>query len=235
MTELEAASLFDGVKAVQVVNGAALIGFSEARWAELCAEVGGHLAEYQRTHADSPGASIDELMRLIKEPRRRIVAREALKAEIESGAVLRYGQLVHLPGHEVKLSDGEEALWMQIEEVLRAAEFDQPRVNDLAIKLELQPEALLPLLSKLGHIGRLRRVSKVYFMLPEIVARLAEEAKTSAATHPEQLLTVGRYRESTKVSRHMVMPLMEFFDKAGFTRRIKDGRQIRADWTADPT
>ncbi len=234
LTELEAASLFDDAKAVQVVSGAALIGFSADRWAELCAEVGGHLAEYQRTHADSPGASIDELMRLIKEPRRRLVAREALKALIESGAVLRYGQLVHLPGHEVKLLDGEEALWMQIEEALRLAGYDQPRVNDLAAQLELQPEALLPLLLKLGQIGRLRRVSKAYFMLPDVVMRLADEAKQSAETHPEKLLTVGRYREATHVSRHMVMPLMEFFDKTGFTRRMKDGRQIRTDWTANP-
>ncbi len=230
----EAAALFNETAVVQVNSGSARIGLSAQRWAELQTEVAAHLAEYQRIHADSPGASIDELMRLIKEPRRRIVAREALKAQIESGAVLRYGQLVHLPGHEVKLSDGEESLWMQIEEVLRAAGFDQPRVNDLAAKLELQPEVLLPLLSKLGHIGRLRRISKAYFMLPEIVTRLADEAKTSAETHPDQLLTVGRYREVTKISRHMVMPLMEFFDKAGFTRRIKDGRQIRNDWTQDP-
>jgi selenocysteine-specific elongation factor len=235
LTSTEAAALFADAGVVEINSGAALIGFSAEHWTSLQTDVAGLIAEYQRTHADSPGASIEELMRLTKEPRRRIVAREALKAQIESGAVLRYGQLVHLPGHEVKLSDGEEALWMQIEEALRAAGYDQPRVNDLAAKLELQPEALLPLLSKLGHIGRLRRVSKAYFMLPEIVTRLADEAKTSAETHPEQLLTVGRYRDVTKVSRHMVMPLMEFFDKAGFTRRIKDGRQIRNDWTQDPS
>ena len=234
LTGEETTALFDDVNAVQINSGAALIGLSRDRWSELWVELASHLAEYQRTHADSPGASIDELMRFIKEPRRRIVAREALKAEIERGAVLRYGQLVHLPGHEVKLSDGEEALWMQIDEALRTAGYDQPRVNELAAKLELQPEALLPLLSKLAHIGRLRKVSKAYFMLPEIVTRLAQEAQKSAQTHPEQLLTVGRYRDVTKVSRHMVMPLMEFFDKAGFTRRIKDGRQIRTDWNADP-
>ena len=233
LSATEAEALFTETAVVQVNSGAVVIGLSGQRWADLQTEVEGHLAEYQRTHADSPGASIEELMRLIKEPRRRIVAREALKAQVENGAVLRYGQLVHLPGHEVKLSDGEQALWMQIEEALSAAGYDQPRVNDLAIKLDLQPEALLPLLSKLGKIGRLRRVSKAYFMLPEIVTRLADEAKTSAESHPEQLLTVGRYREVTKVSRHMVMPLMEFFDKAGITRRIKDGRQIRTDWPTE--
>ena len=231
LTDMEARAVIESSGIAEVQSGPALTGVSIERWDGLKSEIESHIAEHQRTHADSPGATIEEIMRLQKEPRRRILAREAIAALIGDKRVERYGQLVHLPGHEVKLSDGEEALWLQIEDVLRAAGFDQPRVTDLAIKLGLQPDVLLPLLTKLGYSGRLRRVSKAYFMLPEIVAQLAEEARASAASHPEQLLTVGRYREVTKVSRHMVMPLMEFFDKAGFTRRIKDGRQIRQDGT----
>ena len=67
-------------------------------------------------------------------------------------------------------------------------------------------------------------------MLPRIVSMLADEARRVALEHPEHILTVGRYRDATHVSRHVVMPLMEFFDKIGFTRRFKDGRQIRTDW-----
>ena len=233
LTGAEADTLFAGASAVQVASGAALIGLSAGRWVALQTDVASHLAEYQRTHADSPGASIDELMRLFKEPRRRVVAREALKTLIDQGAVVRYGQLVHLPGHEVKLSGGEEGLWLQIEEALRSAGTDQPRVTMLAEKLELQPEALSPLLFKLAQIGRLRRVSKVYFMLPGVVTNLADAARRVAEDHPEKILTVGRYRDATKVSRHMVMPLMEFFDKVGFTRRFKDGRQIASEWMAE--
>lgn len=232
LTVAEATSLWRDSGIVEVHSGPARIGVSSGRWTNLQDEIEGQLAEYQRTHADSPGASIEEIVRLQKDPRRRILAREALRALIEAHRVERYGQLIHLPGHEVKLSDGEEALWLQIKEALQAAGYDQPRITVLAEKLELQPETLTPLLAKLAQIGRLRRVSKVYFMLPDIVAQLAEVAKVSASTHPEHLLTVGRYREATNISRHMVMPLMEFFDKAGVTRRIKDGRQIRADGTA---
>ena len=230
LTASEASELFKAAGVVEVASGSAMFGLSAGSWAALQAEVIGHIAEYQRVNQDSPGATVHELLRAFKDPKRRIIAREALTFLIGAGDVKRYGQLVHLPGHEVKLSDGEEALWLQVEEALRTAGTDQPRVTTLAETLELQPEVLLPILEKLGRIGRLRRVSKVYFMLPEIVTQLAAEAKSSAETHPEQLLTVGRYRETTKVSRHMVMPLMEFFDKIGFTRRIKDGRQIRAEW-----
>ena len=229
----EALALWRHCAVVEVKTGATLTGVSAQHWQALQSGLESQLAEYQRLHADSPGATIDEILRLQKDPKRRNLARAAVAALIEAGRVLRYGQLLHLPGHEVRLSDTEEARWLQIETVLEAAGNDQPRLNDLAARLELEPEVLAPLLSRLGHIGRLRRVSKAYFMLPHVVTRLAAAARLCADSHAEKMLTVGNFREATKISRHMVMPLMEFFDKAGFTRRIKDGRQIRSDTTLD--
>ena len=231
LTVKETGPLYAAAGVVEVASGPAKFGLSADNWDKLQSEVREHLAEYQRTHQDSPGATAHELMRLCNDPRRRIIAREAVARLVTTGALQRYGQLLHLPGHQIKLNDGEEALWLQIEEALRQAGFDQPRVTRLAEILELQVDALQPVLEKLGRVGRLRRISKAYFMLPDVVAKLADEAKTSADTHLEKLLTVGKFREATNVSRHMVMPLMEFFDKVGFTRRIKDGRQIRAEWT----
>ena len=227
LTVKETGPLYAAAGVVEVASGPAKFGLSADNWDKLQSEVLEHLAEYQRTHQDSPGATAHELMRLFKDPRRRIIAREAVARLVTTGALQRYGQLLHLPGHQIKLNDGEEALWLQIEEALSQAGFDQPRVTRLAEILELQVDALQPVLEKLGRVGRLRRISKAYFMLPDVVAKLADEAKTSADTHLEKLLTVGKFREATNVSRHMVMPLMEFFDKVGYTRRIKDGRQIR--------
>ena len=231
LTEAEAGDLWRQSGLVAVKSGETQRGISAARWDGLQGEIENQIGEHQRRHADSPGATIDEILRLTKDAGRRILARAALSTLIGSGRVLRYGQLVHLPGHEVKLSETDEARWVQIEDVMQAAGCNQPRVAELAAKLELQPEALLPLLSKLAQIGRLRRVSKAYFLLPETVTWLAGAAQLSAEAHPEHLLTIGHYREATKISRHLVMPLMEFFDKIGFTRRIKDGRQIRSDWS----
>ena len=210
-----------------VATGASELGLAAATWEQLRAEVVAHLSAYQQAHQDTPGATIHELLRLFKDARRRILAREAVAALVATGDLRRAGQLLHLPGHEIKLSDSEESLWIQIEEALRQAGLDQPRVTTLAATLELEPAVLQPVLEKLGRVGRLRRVSKAYFMLPDVVDQLAEIAKKSSETHPQHLLTVGRLREETNMSRHMVMPLLEYFDKIGHTRRIKDGRQIR--------
>ena len=233
LTAAESLNLRKHYAIVEVRTGTILIGIAASHWETLQAGLESQIAEYQRLHADSPGATIDEILRLQKDLQRRNLGRAAMLALVEAGRLKRYGQLLHLPGHEVRLTETEEARWLQIQAVLEAAGHDQPRLNDLAARLELPPEILAPLLAKLGHAGRLRRVSKAYFMLPHIVARLAGAARAAADSHAGKLLTVGNFREATKVSRHMVMPLMEFFDKAGFTRRVKDGRQIRPDTSLD--
>ena len=40
---------------------------------------------------------------------------------------------------------------------------------------------------------------------------------------------MGRFRDATGINRNAVMPVLEFFDRAGFTTRRPDGRALRAD------
>ena len=194
---LVAGSGLSGAGVNVISSGASKTVLAASNSDAIQADVVANLTAYQQAHQDSPGATIHELMRLFKDARRRILAREAVTALLETGALRRSGQLLHLPGHEIKLNDSDEALWLQIEEALQLAGLDQPRVTMLAATLELEPSALQPVLEKLGRVGRLRRVSKAYFMLPQVVDQLAAIAKASAETHPQQLLTVGSLRDET--------------------------------------
>ena len=194
---LVAGSGLSGAGVNVISSGASKTVLAASNSDAIQADVVANLTAYQQAHQDSPGATIHELMRLFKDARRRILAREAVTALLETGALRRSGQLLHLPGHEIKLNDSDEALWLQIEEALQLAGLDQPRVTMLATTLELEPSVLQPVLEKLGRVGRLRRVSKAYFMLPQVVDQLAAIAKASAETHPQQLLTVGSLRDET--------------------------------------
>ncbi len=105
---------------------------------------------------------------------------------------------------------------------------DQPRLADLAARVDRDPEILRVHLDKFGRLGWLRRVSGHYYVLPVILAELADRARAVAAEHPQALLTVGRFREATGISRYMTMPVLTYFDARGFTTRVADGRLIRS-------
>ncbi len=203
---------------------------SRTRWQSLRDALLTAISDFQNAHLDAAGANVTELIRMFPDPKARILARARLEALIEKRDVERLGQLVHLPGHTVQLSPDDEVLWQDVERVLKGAGVDQPRVTVLAEMLDLRPDELLPALEKFARAGRINRVSKAYFLLQETLDAFIAKAERCAATHDTNLLTVGQFRDATAVTRHLVMPLLEYFDRIGFTRRYRVGRQIRDDW-----
>ena len=158
----------------------------------------------------------------------RAAGRAALRDLVADGALHRFGPLLHLPGHAIRLSPTEEALWDDLHGVLRDAGMDQPRAALLAERLQVPDGELLPLLRKLAGIGRLCRVSHSYYVLPDALSRLAQAAEAVAQDSPGGILTVGRFREATGIGRNATMPVLEFFDKVGLTTRRANGRRVRA-------
>lgn len=227
-TALESLILEHDIVATSI--GRRRVGTTKRHWGELEQKIIATLQSYQDANPDTSGASLAEVIRVFKDPHQRQLARERVIATVATGAIVRFGQLLHLPGHEIQLSSDDEVLGDEIKDILRSAGIDQPRVTVLAKKLGLRPDELIPSLEKLSRAGWLRRVSKAYFLLPETIDTFIARAQSCVATHPKNLLTVGQFREATGITRHLVMPLLEYFDRIGFTRRFDIGRQIRREW-----
>jgi len=204
------------------------LGFSPAHHAGLRACVLAAAADHAAALPDSAGGTSDELLRRLP-PAMRPAGRAVLRDLVAEGALHRFGPLLHLPGHAVALTLSEENLWAEIQGALQAAGTDQPRAALLAERVQVPVDELLPLLRKLGRLGRLCRVSPAYFVLPEALSCLAQAAIRAAEGTPGGILTVGRFREATGIGRNATMPMLEFFDKVGFTTRRPDGRRVRSD------
>ena len=58
---------------------------------------------------------------------------------------------------------------------------------------------------------------------------LAGQAQALAEKDEHRRLNVKTFREATGISRHLSVPLVEFFDHIGFTKRDPEGRKIRRD------
>ena len=223
-------ALLDALHAERDLVEAAVPGktllFSRARWTELREKNLAVLEAFQAKNPDSFGATGIEILRTVP-----VLDRAALSAALDElvaqKAIVRFGQLLHLPGHEVKLALDEENLWFEIERHLAAQGIDPPRLALVCETQRLEEGEVKPLLEKLGRMGRLHRVSKAYFVLPDVVRRLGTAAHECAEAHPEKILTVGQFREVTGISRNATMPMLEFFDRVGLTTRFKDGRRVR--------
>jgi selenocysteine-specific elongation factor len=207
------------------------LGFPGARIAALGETVLSLLRNVHGAEPDNPGLSAEEIgERLPAAPRPAL--RAALAPLLAHGTLAQSGPLYRLPGHEVRLAPPEAALYEAVRAVLEKAGLDQPRLADLAARVEREPEVLRPHLDKFGRLGWLTRVSGHYYVLPAVLAELAERARWVAAAHPDGLLTVGRFREAAGIGRNMTMPVLSYFDAQGLTTRVADGRLMRGSGPA---
>ena len=214
--------------AVVVASASSRLLLARPRWMELRAAVVAALEAYQDGNPDNFGATQIEILRTAA-PLRRASMAAALETLIADAVVVRFGQLLHLSGYTVTLSREEETLWREAAQVLEQRGLDPLRLSALAETLRLPEGALKRVLEKLSRMGELTRVSGTYFVLPATLARLAHAARDCTRAHPDAILTVGQFREATGVARHATMPILEFFDRVGYTRRHQDGRRLRVE------
>ncbi len=218
-----------GGRAAPGTSGTPGLAFSLGHWARCVGQVLGWLAAYHQREPDSAGARADELRRAVPDQPAAAVMAGILESLVADGRLLHAGSRFQLPGHEVKLNAVEQALWERVLPVLVAAGLAPPRVAELALQLGAKEDLLRHLLGKLVRMGRLHAVRREVFFLPEVIASLATQTEALAKSSAKGLVTVGPFRERTGLHRNLGIPMLEYFDRAGFTWRRDDGRRLRRE------
>jgi selenocysteine-specific elongation factor len=142
-----------------------------------------------------------------------------------AGQWKREGGGVRALGHGARLEPGQQRALVAFEELLETAGWQLPTLEELievAGRAGCAPGVARKLASELLRAGQWSRVGP--FIAP--AQRLEEAARMLvpffASGAPE--LLVPQARELFGVSRKWAVPLLEFFDRAGWTRREGDAR-----------
>src|SRR3546814_1028056 len=86
--------------------------------------------------------------------------------------------------------------------------------------MDLKPvEAFMARAARLGLV--LRVVDNRYYP-PDALARLGTIAETLAAEDADGLFDAAAFRDRSGIGRNLAIKVLEFFDKAGFTRRSEE-------------
>jgi len=187
---------------------------------------------HHQQHPDSPGLMPEPLQRQIPGKPRALVFGHVLRELLGAGRVQRAGPCLRLSGHEVSLLPNEQKLWERLRPWLDEGGIHPPKISDmLARDRSLHRDHVLRLLKKLARFGKVYAIGEEYFVQAQHVCALAQAAQKIARADPHKRLNVKDLRESLGLSRHLSLPLVEFFDEVGFTKRDPEGRKIRRDAT----
>ena len=197
--------------------------FSADRWEALKAPLLGHLARFHQLEPDQMGPDRDRLRRFTGTSLDRPTFISLVDELLTSGAMLASGPWLHLPEHQVRLSEEDEALWQQLQPLFEQAGFNAPWVRDLGhdeVTVRL-------LLRKMARLGLVHQVVRDLFYTEAVIRRLAAMLVQLAAQNP--VIQVTAFRDAVGLGRKRSIQILEYFDRLGLTRRFGDKRHLRLD------
>jgi len=139
----------------------------------------------------------------------------------EKIAVVR-GDVVEIPGRSKELGGAEGELARTIEKRFAEAGLAPPPVSELIQTIKQKPKVIEGVVSFLVKQGTLIRLADGVY----IHQRTVDEAKDRMASRKGQMIDIGQFKELFGLSRKIAIPLLEWFDRAGVTKRTGDVRQV---------
>ena len=185
-------------------------------------------AEISLSHArkaDAPGVSLESLRSAVGAPPELVNA--VLSDLQQDGAIRIEGSVAALSGHVPKLSAVQEAVGEVALARIREAGLAPPAVKELAAEAGVPADRLLAVLKFLCGQGELVAVTPDLYYASGAIKEVKQSVKATLGRG--QAATPAELRGALGISRKYLIPLLEYLDAEGFTRRSGEGRVLREE------
>jgi selenocysteine-specific elongation factor len=180
------------------------------------------LRAHHQQHPLRAGMEVPEMRNLLAEHHGALADPGLCESVIDhlgtDGILVREGTTIRLPTHRPSTAGREDA--DRLVAAVEAAELTPPTVRELTAA-GFGGELIRAVCAE----GRLVRISQDIVITPGLLGK-AEAIVRAGAAPPG--LTVSKFREELATSRKYALPILEYFDARGLTRRQGDVRLLRS-------
>jgi len=198
----------------------------QSHWEKLASHTLHTLADFHERWPDEAGLDTARLRRMawptLPEPL-WLALRDSL---LDKKNLARNGPWLHLPNHAVALTPEETAVAASLLPMLDAGRFDPPWVRDMASNLNLDEQTVRLTLLKLLKSGEVYQVVRDLFYHRK---RIVELARLLHVACGDTGVVAAEFRDLTGLGRKRAIQILEFFNRAGYTRRLQDRHILRKD------
>jgi selenocysteine-specific elongation factor len=132
------------------------------------------------------------------------------------------GDALDIPGRSKTLGGTEGELVRAIEAKYAEAGLQTPATSELIRAIPQKPKVIEGVIGYLVKQGTLVRLADGVYLHRDTV----EAARAKLAEKKGQTIDVGQFKDLFGISRKVAIPLLEFFDQDGATKRIGDSRLV---------
>ena len=227
LTYTEAEALYASMTLIRFQKGTISWGVGQSYWQAYGLSLITTIKNWHKRNPEILGPHEYELNRLLNTKVPISLMRYVIRNHISAGVLAQKGTIVHEPAHKAHASVSDLKIWDIIEPIVGDTGVRPPLVKELATKLQIDSTQLASFLNRATHLGWLIKVTTTRYFHPSAVLKLAEIAEALAVENDCGEFTPSSYRDRSGIGRNLTIEVLEFFDKTGFTRRTKTGRQIK--------
>jgi len=199
--------------------------FALARWLELEERLLTALAAEHERAPDLTGVERDRLRRLTLPTLSRPAFDALLAVPLAAGRIAQTNAWLHLPEHRVQLAAADRDLWLTLKPLLDAEPCNPPRVRDVAKATGFAEETVRALFKRIARHGDAWPVAHDHYFSAEAVADLARRVANLNARDGNA--RAAPLRDEIGGGRKVAIHILEFFDRIGYTRRVRDTHILR--------
>ena len=212
---------------LRVVNaGPQEMGFAAGGWQALGDRLLAALAAEHERAPDMVGVERERLRRLTL-PTLERAAFDALVTELlAAGRVVASRAWLHLPEHQASLASSDRDLFAVLKPLLDAQTFGPPRVRDIGKASGTAEDVVRQLFRRVARAGELYPVAHDHYFTADAVAQLA--ALIAELNAENGSARAADLRDRIGGGRKVAIHILEFFDRIGYTRRVRDEHILRS-------
>jgi selenocysteine-specific elongation factor len=211
---------------------AAGMAFAPQAWEALRTRTLAAVAATHEREPEMPGVEQNRLRRMVAPGLSADAFAELTDELLRAGTLVRRGAFVGDPAHKAELARDERVRWERIKPLLMENRFNPPRVRDIARDTGIAEAEVRALLKRVARVGEVTLVAHDHFFLSDAVAAMAEIVGDLSAAHGAA--RAAEFRDRIGTGRKVAIQILEFFDRVGYTRRVRDDHLVRRDnpWRA---
>jgi len=206
---------------------AAGTAFARGQWQSLRRRTLDAVTATHEREPEMPGLEGNRLRRIVAPNLDAEALAEIVGELLQEGLLVRRGAFLALPAHRAELARDERVRWEGIKPLLMDRPFEPPRVRDIARATGIAEAEVRSVLKKVARIGEVTLVAHDHFFLTDAVRSLADIADELARGNGAA--RAAPFRDRIGGGRKVAIQILEFFDRVGYTRRVRDDHLLRRE------
>ncbi|MSQ21389.1 MAG: selenocysteine-specific translation elongation factor [Betaproteobacteria bacterium] len=226
LSDVQMSALVDAAKLTRVTHQHATRAIRQADSDAVATIIEATIDHYHATHPTLSGPDRKTLLGALGGKHRPLAIEHALQSLLATKWIVREGATFRRTTHRAKLAPADAKIWERLRPLINEGGILPPRVGELAEQLNLSVPVVQAILDRVCAAGDAYRVAPNRCFLRPHLHALATIAQQLATASADASFGAIAFRDSSGIGRNLTIEVLEFFDRAGLTKRHGNSRSV---------